>query len=62
MGKLEKIIRREKRFVDLAKHQELYCVHHDCFLTPYEVLTKRCYIGYRGQRYCKHIRFDNVIQ
>jgi methionyl-tRNA synthetase len=57
MSKLEKIIRREKRFIDLAKHQELYCEHHQSFLTPYEVMTKRCYTGYKGKRFCKYVRF-----
>jgi hypothetical protein len=58
MGKLEKILRREKRMMDMAEHQEVFCEHHQHYLTPYEVRAKRCYLGFHGTRYCRYVRFE----
>lgn len=55
MGKLERLLKREKYFIDLAKQQRLYCSKHNQYLTPFQVMDKHCYSGDHGHRPCQYI-------
>lgn len=59
MSKLEKILRREKRLIELSQEQRVYCNKHHEYLTPFTIVDKHCYNGRHGSRYCKYVRFDN---
>ena len=55
MSKLEKILKREKYFVELAKCSRLYCLKHEIYLTPFQVLDKHCYNGNHGIKSCQYV-------
>jgi hypothetical protein len=57
MSKLEKMLGRAQVLIQRALRDEVYCLKHQRFLLPYEVIDKKCYNGSHGKKYCRYVQF-----
>ena len=55
--KEERIARRKGKLIELALKNQVYCIHHRCFLDPEDIENHSCYSGNHGSRYCNYVDF-----